>query len=218
MSSDNLVTVGDCNELTQEKMRGDCYVRLLIKPEERAARKESVPFPARTAPPDPTIALGEGRPHLQAPPDEPMVDESGNVIVEDEFEGFEQSHYVVLSFVRHNRYEAVEALVQQDSKVLEATDENGNSLLHVACQNNNRRIVKLLVKNGISVNAQNDKGNTPLHYCYQYRFNQIADYLIANNAEESLPNKDGLLPAQGLSGGKDDAVAAAQRELQSRVD
>ncbi len=38
-----------------------------------------------------------------------------------------------------------------------AVDEFGNSLLHVACQNNNRRIAKLLLKCGANVDCQNYK-------------------------------------------------------------
>merc|ERR1712217_659181 len=87
------------------------------------------------------------------------------------------------------------------------------NLLHVACQNNNRRIVKLLLKNKISVNEQNAKGNTPLHYCSQYGFMQLADYLIAHGAEDSIPNESGLLPQQGI-GRLEDPLVAAQKQLQ----
>ena len=52
----------------------------------------------------------------------------------------------------------------QDAAAPCPEDENGNSLLHIACQNNNRHIAKLLLKNGIGVNEINHKGNTPLHY------------------------------------------------------
>ena len=47
-------------------------------------------------------------------------------------------------------------------------DEAENSLLHIACQNNHRRIAKLLLKFRADINQQNGKGNTPLHYCYAY--------------------------------------------------
>merc|ERR1712204_90052 len=77
---------------------------------------------------------------------------------------------------------AVEALIAQETAALKATDERGNNLLHIACQNNNRHIAKLLIGNGISVNAQNTAGNTPLHYCSQYGFMQLADYLLAHGA------------------------------------
>ena len=57
-----------------------------------------------------------------------------------------------------------EAIIQQESGILESRDEFGNNMLHVACggpismrrrllegQNDHRRIAKLLLKNGINV-------------------------------------------------------------------
>eukprot|EP00435_Cladocopium_sp_Y103_P036931 s1157_g9.t1 len=91
----------------------------------------------------------------------------------------------------------IEAIIQQESGILEARDEFGNNMLHVACQNDHRRIAKLLLKNGISVNDQNLAGNTPLHYCFQYNFLHLSDYLISHGADETIANKKGLLPSQG---------------------
>merc|ERR1719436_2247219 len=144
----------------------------------------------------------------------PVMDADGDLIEDDEYADFERNDVVVFSFVRHNRYEAVEALITQEVDTLKATDERGNTLLHIACQNNNRRIVKLLIKNGISVNEQNAKGNTPLHYCSQYGFMQLADYLLAHGADDGIPNHLGLMPPQGI-GRTEDPVEQAQRQVQA---
>jgi hypothetical protein len=204
----------DINHFTQEKMRGDCYVRLLVHPEANAARKDIVPYEGTRMDPDPTLVTGKERPNVVVPPKgqqdiEDMDDED-----EDEFADFERTHTVIFSFVRHNRFEAVEALIQQEAGILRARDENLNNLLHVACQNNNRRIAKLLIANGISVNEKNGKGNTPLHYCSQYHFMQLADYLIAHGADDAIPNNAGLLPCQGLGRTEDD-ISKAQRGLRA---
>jgi hypothetical protein len=204
-------TVTDVNKFTQEKMRGDCYVRLLINPEPNAARKDGIPYKATTLDPDATLVTSVGRPNLRIPPVK-VKNEAGEDVEEDQFEDFEKSDAVVFSFVRHNRYDAVEALIQQDTQVLLAHDDNGNNLLHVACQNNNRRIAKLLLKSGIGVNDQNAVGNTPLHYCYQYTFMPLADYLVAHGANEQLPNGAGLIPEQVI--GMQDSVGQAQRHVQ----
>merc|ERR1719229_169622 len=148
------------------------------------------------------------------PARKPYINEDGELEEDDEFANFERNDTVAFSFVRHNRYEAVEALLEQESTTLQARDENGNTLLHVACQNNNRRIAKLLLKNGISVNDQNTRGNTPLHYCSQYGFMQLADYLIAHGADDNLPNNTGLIPLQGI-GRTEDQVDQAQRQVQA---
>jgi len=205
-------TVCDVNFFTQEKMRGECYVRLLIRPEEGAARKVPVPYNPDTVVPDSALVHKQGRPNMVVPPKPPVVGEDGEIIEEDEFADFEQNDTVIFSFVRHNRYDAVEALIQQDHTVLSSSDENGNTLLHVACQNNNRRIVKLLLKNHIAVNTQNEKGNTALHYCYQYHFMPLAEYLLSHGADDSIANQHGCLPSQG-TGRQEEDIAGAQRSL-----
>merc|ERR1719247_2184239 len=190
-------SVSDSNIFTQEKMRGECYVRLLTKPEEHAARKIPQDYRPETWAPDAELISKRSRPHLRMPPKPPVVSEEGEVLEEDEYQDFERSNEIVFSFVRHNRYDAAEALIQQDQDVIHSMDENDNTLLHTACQNNNRRLAKLLLKNHIDINAQNSRGNTCLHYCYQYGFSDLAEYLLAHGADDSILNQDGFVPAQG---------------------
>merc|ERR1719174_2637412 len=133
----------DTNIFTQEKMRGECYVRLLMKPEENAARKIPQPFRPETWAPDAELISKRSRPHLRMPAKPPIVSEEGEILEEDEYQDFERSNEIVFSFVRHNRYDAVEALIQQDQDVIHSRDDNENTLLHSSCQNNNRRLAKL---------------------------------------------------------------------------
>jgi len=215
-SADNTpapMTSTDVNSFTQEKMRGECYVRLLVHPDAASAKKAIIPYQGDMLNPDVKLVMGSNRPHLTVPPKPPHVNEDGELVEDDEFADFEKHDNVAFSFVRHNRFEAVEALMQQESEILSSRDVNGNNLLHVACQNDHRRIAKLLLKNGISVNDQNNKGNTALHYCFQYNFMQLSDYLIAHGADETIANRDGLMPAQGT--GVEDPIGVAQRNLQS---
>ncbi|CAJ1461524.1 unnamed protein product [Effrenium voratum] len=187
----------DVNAFTQEKMRGECYVRLLVHPDAASAKKAAVPYTGDMMNPDISLVMGANRPNLVVPPKAATYNEEGELIEDDEFADFEKHDNVAFSFVRHNRYEAIEAIIQQESGILEARDEFGNNMLHVACQNDHRRIAKLLLKNGINVNDQNLAGNTPLHYCFQYNFLHLSDYLIAHGADETIANKKGLLPSQG---------------------
>merc|ERR1711920_103413 len=208
-------TVSDVQHFTQEKMRGECYVRLLVAPEAHLARHEALPYKGATVEPDTSLVMGgESRVNTMMPKKPPFLNEDGDWEEEDEYADFESNESVIFSFVRHNRYEAVEALIAQEADALLSKDDNGNSLLHIACQNNNRRIVKLLIKSGISVNEQNSKGNTPLHYCSQYGFMQLADYLLAHGADDSIANDAGLLPDQGLGTATDD-ITGAQKTMQA---
>lgn len=89
----------------------------------------------------------------------------------------------------------------------EVEAQQPNTLLMIACQNNNRRIAKYLLGCDVNINAKNEKGNTALHICYQWvsdhdlmevmiRFNYttLAEFLIANGADETIKNNDGVLP------------------------
>lgn len=201
-------TENDVNKITMEKMRGDCYVRLLVKPEANAARKDPIPYKGSTVPPDTTLVMGGGRPNLRMPLGPPKLNEDDDLVVEDEFGEFEKDDSIVFSFVRHNRIESIESLIQSDTSILQAKDPSGNNLLHVACQNNNRRIAKMVLKAGIDVNEQNNRGNTALHYCYQYGFMPLCEYLVAHGADDQIPNHGNFMPAQGL--GREDGVGDAQ--------
>jgi len=206
-------TVSDVNHFTMEKMRGECYVRLLINPEASAARKDPIPYRGSTVPPDVSLVTGAGRPLLRMAPREKKINEDGEYEEEDPYAEFEPNNSVVFSFVRHNRYESVEALIQQNLEILASKDESGNNLLHIACQNNNRRIAKLLINNNIDINEANKRGNTALHYCYQYGFNALAEFLMAHGADETIPNKAGFVATQGV--GRDDPVGNSQQEMRA---
>ena len=117
---------------------------------------------------------------------------------EDEFEEMDKSYTVLFSFIRHNRYEAVESMLAADSELLGIKDDTGNSLLHIAAQNNHRRIAKLLLKLRSDVDGKNQKGNTPLHYCYAYGYSQLAEFLVTVGADEGVQNQAGLVPSEGL--------------------
>jgi hypothetical protein len=207
------VTESDVNTFTQEKARGEAYVRLLVKPEAHAAMKEIQEYKPQTSEPDPRLLMTQ-KYRTEMPKKPPKIGDDGEFYEEDYFEDVEPSNVVVFSFVRHNRYEAVEELIQQDPGVLSYLDERGNTLLHVSCQNNNRRVAKLLIKAGINLNKQNKNGNTALHYCYAYSFTQLAEFLIAKGADESLSNMDGKLPYEGL-GKEETEQSGAAKHLQA---
>eukprot|EP00435_Cladocopium_sp_Y103_P042213 s1157_g11.t1 len=100
----------DVNAFTQEKMRGECYVRLLVHPDAASAKKAIVPYIGDMMNPDISLVMGNNRPHLVVPPKPATYNEDGELIEDDEFADFEKHDNVAFSFVRHNRYEAIEAL------------------------------------------------------------------------------------------------------------
>ena len=105
----------------------------------------------------------------------------------------------VFSMVRNNRMKRLRAALDAGFD-LEATDEAGNTLLLVACQNVSRRAVEMCVERGANINAQNRAGNTPLHYAMAYDPDgSLGEFLIDKGANDMLENKLGLSPYDGLT-------------------
>lgn len=102
----------------------------------------------------------------------------------------------------------------------------GNTLLSIACQNNNKRIAKLCLRRGADINTQNVRlarslvsavagsvrltplsvcgmaqlnGQTVLHYCHEYGFHDLLDYLMDKGARDDILNADGLTCYEGLN-------------------
>ena len=101
--------------------------------------------------------------------------------------------------VRNNRIKRVREALNAGFD-LEAADETGNTLLLVACQNVNRKVVEMCVERGANINAQNRAGNTPLHFAMAYDpEGALGEYLIDKGANDMLENKLGLSPYDGLS-------------------
>jgi len=75
---------------------------------------------------------------------------------------------------------------------------NGNTLLHIACQNGHKELIQMLVIRGADVNAQNHHGQTALHFAYTYSFVEIGEWLRKMGADDGLLNESGLCCYEGL--------------------
>ena len=62
----------------------------------------------------------------------------------------------------------------------------------VAAQNNQKGILKVLYRYGVSINEQDYKGNTALHYANMYGYTALAEYMIKKlDADERVVNRQG---------------------------
>ncbi|GMF23516.1 unnamed protein product [Phytophthora lilii] len=114
----------------------------------------------------------------------------------------------IFSLCRHEKYEEVELLLNSPdwSIGIDAKDATGNTLLSVACQNNNKRIAKLCLRRGADINTQNLNGQSLLHYCHEYGFHDLMEYLMEKGARDDLLNADGLTCYEGLTQEAVDAI------------
>jgi pimeloyl-ACP methyl ester carboxylesterase len=105
----------------------------------------------------------------------------------------------VFSQARNGRIKRVEESINLGFMV-ETEDERGNTLLIVAAQNRNKKLVEMLLLRGANINHQNAAGNTALHYAIALDpEGSLAEYLIEHGADDTIENVDGLTPYDGVS-------------------
>lgn len=115
-----------------------------------------------------------------------------------------QDFKTLCSLCRHSKYQDAEALMNQpDWNVpIDYQDDQGNALLHIVSQNGNKRMVKLCMRRGASLNIQNLTGQTPLHFAYGYGYADVGDYILSKGGDDNVKNKDGLTCYEGLGAGE----------------
>lgn len=105
---------------------------------------------------------------------------------------------IVFSQCRNGHIKRVEESLNLGFKI-DTEDEKGNTLLLVAAQNTNRRLVELLLFRGANINHQNAQGNTALHFAMAYDpEGTLGEYLIEHGANDTLENIHGLTPYDGV--------------------
>ena len=75
-----------------------------------------------------------------------------------------------------------------------AQDNHGDTLLHLAVRKHKFKVAKLLVDNGADVHAKDDKGQTLLHSAARRKDFKSVKFLIANGADVNAKDNDGDTP------------------------
>lgn len=78
------------------------------------------------------------------------------------------------------------------------TDEFGNTLLIVSCQNNNFRMCKYLMSKGANPDHQNCAGHTAAHFAIAFQCYDLSKWLFENGCSDTVMNKFGFTPYDGL--------------------
>ena len=116
---------------------------------------------------------------------------------ENQIRLFEFQKYDIFSFARHNKFSELETLFM-DGLNPDSKDEHGNTILIIAAQNNNKRIIKIALRYGAQINMQNMMGNTALHFAKEYKYDSIYEYLIKKGADTEIKNLRGMKAKEGL--------------------
>jgi hypothetical protein len=105
------------------------------------------------------------------------------------------------SLCRHSKFSEVEDLLNQaDWRLpIDYQDASGNTILHVVVQNGNKRLTKLCLRRGASINLQNIYGQTPLHFAFGFGYTLVGEYLVSKGADETVRNKDDLTCYEGMA-------------------
>ena len=95
--------------------------------------------------------------------------------------------------------DGVEECLDQEVAI-ENRDEHGNTLLIISAQQNDKKMLKLLLRRGADINAQNSTGNTALHYTNEYKFTALTEYILNKGGNDTLLNMKGLTCYEGVNG------------------
>ncbi len=105
----------------------------------------------------------------------------------------------IFSYARNGRRRKLEDAIDGGFD-MNAEDEFGNTLLITASQQVNLGLCEVLIRRGCDVNRQNFQGNTALHYAMAYDpSGDLGEYLISQGCDDTLENKWGLSPYDGIS-------------------
>ena len=85
----------------------------------------------------------------------------------------------------------VKKIVDANRVLVHKKDEFGNTLLHLAANQESISICNTLLKRGVDPNRVNDRGDTPLHTSCNKGYTKIANLLLDHNAMVNWKNQDG---------------------------
>jgi hypothetical protein len=95
--------------------------------------------------------------------------------------------------VRIDDLSRVRRLLERGANV-NAVDDNGRTLLHVAVEYAHRDIVALLIRSGANVDAVDNYGWTPLHVAVEYAHRDIVALLLRSGANVDAVDNNGWTP------------------------
>jgi len=98
----------------------------------------------------------------------------------------------LLNAVRGNyKGRIIRRLLKESYIDVNITDRFGNTLLFLAVENFNRKIVRMLLDKGANLNIQNNNGTTALMRAVEHEDSKTVTLLLDNGADPDIQNKQG---------------------------
>ena len=88
--------------------------------------------------------------------------------------------------------ELVSSSLEKNPKLLDAKDDEGNTLLHVASYNGKKSVVEFLISKNANVNEKNDRGNPSLHLAAIGGYTDVIEILLENGADINAQDNWGI--------------------------
>jgi ankyrin repeat protein len=104
-------------------------------------------------------------------------------------------HAIAEEAVRDGKLRVLKKLLRKGRIDIEARNECGLTLLHVAAACGQTSLARFLIEKGLAVDAKSaSKGSTPLHLAAVQAYNQTVKFLLSKGAPISAPDRCGLTP------------------------
>ncbi|MDR2440102.1 MAG: ankyrin repeat domain-containing protein [Planctomycetaceae bacterium] len=103
--------------------------------------------------------------------------------------------HLIFDAIKKDNFEAVKEFVKKDKTLVNKTDDDGETPLHVATMLDAKiEIIQYLIEKSVNINAKNNNGLTPLHHAVRKSNLEIIKYLITKGAKVNEQDNNGYTP------------------------
>jgi len=95
------------------------------------------------------------------------------------------------SFAQRGYVDDLDQALKESPNLLNASDNLGNTMLHLSCSSGHLNVTRLLLNKKIDLNRENLLGDTALHKASFRGYSEIVKLLLENGIDASRKNKEG---------------------------
>jgi ankyrin repeat protein len=103
---------------------------------------------------------------------------------------FDTSYESIIEAIKNNNNKVVEFLLSQGANI-ESTDNDGNTLLHLAASNGSKELVEFLLSKGADIESVNNNGTNILLAAATNKSKDVIEYLLSQSTNIETTDNDG---------------------------